>query len=300
MHDGRPLPESVRAFFEPRFGHDFSQVRVHTDVPAAEAARAVHARAYTLGTHIAFAAGQFAPRAPDGLRLLAHELTHVVQQQGPALSGTAAPAVIQRLPIDCEKPAITGVQDPTRDPVREVREAHGLAVRYAPIALAQIDLLRSGASTPIFVRPALDFHFGTPNAANLTVIRNRFAGIVRRLDRGADAIYHCNRGGECTGGETWAHQRCPADGYRTRLCPPFFQFGSVARALTLVHEAVHAVGACQDVVAGATNYPGPTPTENAWSYEGFTRAMALTMGPIPLRRRVPQAPPSATTAGSSR
>lgn len=77
---GQPLPESVSAFFEPRFGHDFSQVRVHTDVKAAESTRAVNALAYTVGNDIVFAHGQYAPKAAKSKRLLAHELTHVVQQ----------------------------------------------------------------------------------------------------------------------------------------------------------------------------------------------------------------------------
>ena len=77
---GQPLPQSERAFFEPRFGHDFSQVRVHTDSQAAETASAVNARAFTLGRNIVFGAGQYQPRGSEGRHLLAHELTHVVQQ----------------------------------------------------------------------------------------------------------------------------------------------------------------------------------------------------------------------------
>jgi Domain of unknown function (DUF4157)/Heterokaryon incompatibility protein Het-C len=77
---GQPLPDSVRAFFEPRFGRDFSQVRVHTDARAAESARAVNAQAYTVGDQMAFGAGRYDPTTRDGVRLLAHELTHAVQQ----------------------------------------------------------------------------------------------------------------------------------------------------------------------------------------------------------------------------
>ncbi len=77
---GQPLPQPVRAFFEPRFGHDFSQVRIHTDVQAAESARSVNALAYTVGRNVVFRAGQYAPETKAGKRLLAHELTHVVQQ----------------------------------------------------------------------------------------------------------------------------------------------------------------------------------------------------------------------------
>jgi uncharacterized protein DUF4157 len=77
---GRPLDSGTRAFFEPYFGHDFSKVRVHTDHEAAKSARAVNALAYTVGEQIVFGAGQFSPASVLGQHLLAHELTHVVQQ----------------------------------------------------------------------------------------------------------------------------------------------------------------------------------------------------------------------------
>jgi len=79
---GQPLDASTRVLMEPRFEHDFSRVRVHTDARAAESARAVNALAYTLGQNAVFGAGQFAPGTTAGKQLLAHELTHVVQQAG--------------------------------------------------------------------------------------------------------------------------------------------------------------------------------------------------------------------------
>ena len=79
---GQPLDAATRVFMEPRFGHDFSSVRVHTDDRAAESARAVNALAYTVGRNVVFDAGQYQPRTSPGQRLLAHELTHVLQQQG--------------------------------------------------------------------------------------------------------------------------------------------------------------------------------------------------------------------------
>ncbi|HYK05706.1 MAG TPA: DUF4157 domain-containing protein [Thermoanaerobaculia bacterium] len=79
---GRPLDEGTRADMESRFGHDFGRVRVHDDTRAAESAGAVAARAYTVGDHMVFAPGMYAPGSPSGQRLLAHELTHVVQQSG--------------------------------------------------------------------------------------------------------------------------------------------------------------------------------------------------------------------------
>lgn len=79
---GHSLDASTRAFFEPRFGHDFSQVRVHTDAKAAESARSVDALAYTMGRDVVFGAERYTPGTNGGRRLLAHELTHVVQQSG--------------------------------------------------------------------------------------------------------------------------------------------------------------------------------------------------------------------------
>ncbi|PSN10622.1 hypothetical protein C7293_27385 [filamentous cyanobacterium CCT1] len=79
---GQPLDAKTRAFMEPRFGRDFAQVLVHTGAIAAEAASTVQANAFTVGDHVVFGAGQYNPASNDGRRLLAHELTHVVQQSG--------------------------------------------------------------------------------------------------------------------------------------------------------------------------------------------------------------------------
>ncbi len=101
---GEPLSQSDRAFFEPRFGYDFSHVRVHGDVRAAESARAVNALAYTVGQDVVFGPGWYAPGTNEGSHLLAHELTHVVQQSGGALA-------IQRAPEkrkEKKKPAFEG------------------------------------------------------------------------------------------------------------------------------------------------------------------------------------------------
>jgi len=76
---GQSLDLGTRAFMEGRFGYDFSGVRIHTDSHAAASARAVHANAYAVGEHIVFGQGQYAPASPSGQRLLAHELSHVVQ-----------------------------------------------------------------------------------------------------------------------------------------------------------------------------------------------------------------------------
>lgn len=86
---GQPIDAPTRAFMERGFGHSFAEVRVHTGVSAAEAASALDARAFTVGADVVFGAGEYQPQAQAGRTLLAHELTHVLQQRG---SGSGAPA----------------------------------------------------------------------------------------------------------------------------------------------------------------------------------------------------------------
>ncbi|MEO6949669.1 MAG: DUF4157 domain-containing protein [Ginsengibacter sp.] len=79
---GNPLSMEERTFFESRFGHDFSEVQVHTNHEASQSARNVDALAYTHGNNIVFGEGQYNPGTPEGKKLMAHELTHVIQQNG--------------------------------------------------------------------------------------------------------------------------------------------------------------------------------------------------------------------------
>ncbi len=88
---GQSLSNATRAFFEPRFSFNFGRVRIHTDPSAAESARSINARAYTIGNHIVFGERKYVPETSAGKQLLAHELTHVVQQGS---------AVVQRQETD--------------------------------------------------------------------------------------------------------------------------------------------------------------------------------------------------------
>jgi hypothetical protein len=86
----QPLDSETREFMESHLGHDFSGVRVHTDSAAAESSRAIHANAYTIGPDIVFGAGKYSPGDSAGKKLIAHELTHVVQQASAAGAGIQA------------------------------------------------------------------------------------------------------------------------------------------------------------------------------------------------------------------
>jgi hypothetical protein len=88
---GQPLPDATKAKMEAGLGADLSDVRVHTGSAATESAQAVGAHAYTVGSHVAFQDGQYAPGTSDGDRVLAHELSHVVQQRNGPVDGTEGP-----------------------------------------------------------------------------------------------------------------------------------------------------------------------------------------------------------------
>lgn len=97
---GTPLPQRTRNAFEASFGVDFSNVRIHDDGAAHDAARTFNARAFTYGSDIAFSYGQFQPETQAGRHLLAHELTHVVQQGGSGARVQRSPEDVQRIIAD--------------------------------------------------------------------------------------------------------------------------------------------------------------------------------------------------------
>lgn len=106
---GRPLEAPTRSFMEARFGHDFSTVRIHTDTKAAESAHDVNALAYTVGRNVIFGSGQYVPQSETGKQLIAHELTHVLQQGGGRNLASLEGVRIQRQPATGVHDAPTGV-----------------------------------------------------------------------------------------------------------------------------------------------------------------------------------------------
>ncbi len=126
---GQPLDTGTRAFFEPRFGHDFSNVRIHATPDADRAAKATNAAAFTVGNDIGFASGRYAPATSTGQFLLAHEMAHVVQQRdavaGPRLDAAPASAEAE---ADQIASAVTGGQ-----PLKTLSRQSTLSLaRYPP------------------------------------------------------------------------------------------------------------------------------------------------------------------------
>jgi len=139
---GRPLDPETRTYMESRIGHDFGAVRIHTDSRAAESARELGAQAYTSGTSVVFGAGRYSPGTAEGRRLIAHELTHVVQQdRAPARAHPVirrAPVQIQRAP---EEEADTGAPDDSQGFV--VRKLNALASQIPGFRLFTVILGRN-------------------------------------------------------------------------------------------------------------------------------------------------------------
>jgi hypothetical protein len=116
---GQPLNAVTKAFFEPRFGHDFSRVRVHAGGMAERSARDLNAHAYTVGHDIVFGPGRYAPETADGRRLLAHELAHVAQQS----RRSTAPMIQRRL-------IVTGDKADVRAMLGLLESASGLSLKH--------------------------------------------------------------------------------------------------------------------------------------------------------------------------
>lgn len=119
---GQPLPQSTRVCFEPRFGYDFSQVRVHTDSRAHKMAGMLSAQAFTVGRDVVFGAGQYAPWTEVGRRLLTHELAHVVQQLGRATTSRQKPASCSLLQRQRDKSEVSSKKGRKARPSKETAQ----------------------------------------------------------------------------------------------------------------------------------------------------------------------------------
>jgi hypothetical protein len=139
---GEPLDTTIQREMEGRFGFDFSRVRLHTGPAAEQSARDVNARAYTIGNNLVFGPGEFNPRTRQGRRLLAHELTHVVQQ-----SAGEANVVRRQGDFDVEEPTLKEGGNPNQPPWRGHAERGGERIPSNQTS-GEIDTARPRGPTP--------------------------------------------------------------------------------------------------------------------------------------------------------
>jgi len=185
---GHPLDPEARAFFEPRFGFDLGHVRVHAGKEAALSARAVNARAYTVGRDVVFGPQQYAPQTSAGRLLLAHELTHVAQQAArPALSA----GVVRRAPPPTPTPLPATVPVPGATDFLITRTRGSTASQiffernsaaFTPSATTQIAAVKSSA-------PASVSLFGFSSAdETATIAQSRVDAVKTALTAAPDAV----------------------------------------------------------------------------------------------------------------
>ncbi|HEX5734717.1 MAG TPA: DUF4157 domain-containing protein [Blastocatellia bacterium] len=148
---GHSLDAAMREYMEPRFGYDFGQVRVHTDAKAAESAAAVEALAYTVGHNVVFGTGQYAPGTSAGRHLLAHELTHVIQQGGSSAAPQAKLVISE--PQDAEERMADHVANIISKTIFPGEATHSLNTKPR-----QARSIRRGVSSPILQIARSKFH----------------------------------------------------------------------------------------------------------------------------------------------
>lgn len=271
---GQPLDGITRRTFESRFGHDFSGVRVHADDRAAEAARSLNAEAYASGHHLVFGRGRYNPVTQQGQGLLAHELTHVVQQRS-GLSASESPdsphdpaereaeanaqrflngaplSVRQRAPRLARRRTPEGsttvtVEAPTGPPGCTLDQHHAIepAVRGAQSRLQRaIERLGDYIAAPADaahrpVTDALTRHFHRADPAIAGTVRQRLADLRRDMVERDPFPVECHDGSDtsCTNSGAYVQNNS-----ELVFCPGFFTGSPDSRIEALTHEMAHAL-----------------------------------------------------------
>jgi hypothetical protein len=296
---GSALDPATRTTMEGRFQHDFSRVRVHADATAARSADAVGARAYTVGHDVVFGDGQYAPTTARGQRLLAHELTHALQQRDAPRSGditleesrsdrereaddfasrvdrgetvgtpAAAPVTLARE----DKPPAPSTEDCSRDQARMlknhlddarawVNDAAPKVDAYAYVyANPRVTAVPASPSTMTIVRDTLRDNFHTSTADGVLSIKDGFLELRSALNR--SLTFEC----EDEGCDDQAYVRGAFAAIRRlgdiHVCPPWFNCRDYYRRVTtIIHERAH-------------QYPGAT--DNAYEWQGSYATMSLS------------------------
>ena len=217
---GTPIEPSTRDFMESRFGHDFGSVRLHTGPKAAESARAVNALAYTVGSDVVFGEGQQATHGDAGRRVLAHELTHVVQQ-----STGLGRKVLQRWTLNsCNQAQSVYVED-------------AFAKSYDNLSKAARRLAQK--PTTDRVKQAMWLAFRSDSEETAEKLRPQINLLKQKITSATVTCSETSKNPECKN-DTGYHSRASSDYGMIYLCmPAFSDKNPTEQANTLTHEAAH-------------------------------------------------------------
>ena len=236
---GVPLNPNVREDMEQRFGYDFSSVRLHLGSTAKASATELNAQAYTVGHDIVFGPGQYAPETFQGRRLIAHELTHVIQQTGPTSEGFGS---VQRkvvdddehLPCRGSEGKSASVVASRENEAADFAERAAAALRTHPISETARELL--------WRRFRLDYNDPIDRCRFMPEIADRFETIASNI-RNTETTYGCASAGEpssyCNGHFAFTYPGL-LGGKKIDLCARFWS-NPKEQAATLLHEWAHYV-----------------------------------------------------------
>ncbi len=269
---GQPLAAASRRFFEPRFGHDLSEVRIHTGAPARDAANRLNARAFTLGSHIVFGAADSAPESLSTRAVMAHELAHVLQQREIGRS------FVQRLPGPAG-PA------PAKTPEEQMREDVGNALSSASAALEHAIATRDSAG---FVAPEVSVPFARFFAGSgpetLDLLKTRIDEAAQQMLT-VPIIQITNPVAAGTP-DLAVHQYAvtqpnqlaaamqpplSATDVYIALYPPWLLASADKRVQVVMHELFHYIPNVQHAPQGS---PTEAPWDNARAYQGIVAVLA--------------------------
>lgn len=218
---GEPMDSATRADMEARFDHDFGNVRLHSDAKAEESARAVNALAYTVGSDVVLGAGQTSLHTDAGRKVLAHELTHVVQQQ----SGGLGRQVLQRWALhNCSQSQSVYVED-------------AFAKSYDGVSKAVKHL---EAEPTDRLKQALWLAFRSDSPETIEAVRGKMKHLQKHITSASVTCADSKKESRC-GTDFGFHSRASEDYGMIYLCWPTFgdDLDSAQQANTLTHEAAH-------------------------------------------------------------
>jgi len=246
---GTPLDPSTRAFMETRFAQDFGDVRLHSDAKAAESARAVNALAYTVGSDVVLGDGQHSPQTTAGRKVLAHELTHVVQQ-----SSGLNRNVLQRWTINsCGQAQTVYIED-------------AFAKSFDSLSKAARRLAQK--PTTDRVKQALWLAFRSDSEQTAETLRPKINTLKEKITSTSVTCADSKKDTSCET-DTGYHSRGEEDYGEIYLCmPAFSDQGPVEQANTLTHEAAHKYLNVRDTGCFAENCEETASTRPKGDEEG--------------------------------
>ena len=236
---GQPLDPATRAFMEPRFGHDFGDVRLHTNATAAESAAAVNAQAYSVGKDVVFGSGYYAPAGTAGQRLLAHELTHVLQSRASSRPEVRRQATTTSTTLTVPP----NICNPTQS--REIAPAVATAQQWLRAADTRLTTYMSAMAAPgsAPTGSSLLRHFAASDAGTARYIQNRIRLIADRLRTDANApsplTVQCHTSTDLGCGGAAAYVRAQTS--LMVFCPSFFGQNQTWQIETMIHEIAHSL-----------------------------------------------------------